>query len=145
MDPTRLTLCVADGYRVEAELQRRNLWPEMADRGHVVCILTGSDTEEEIRRLAAALDELGLAGAERPVSALPPPPLPRRACSPRRALLAPRETVPLALAKGRIAAVQLAPYPPGVPVVAPGEVIEEKVLAYLTQVGYNKQDTIVLK
>ena len=53
--------------------------------------------------------------------------------------------MPLALAKGRIAAVQLAPYPPGVPVVAPGEVIEEKVLAYLTQVGYNKQDTIVLK
>ena len=145
LDPTRLTLCVADGYRVEAELQRRNLWPEMADRGHVVCILTGSDTEEEIRRLAAALDELGLAGAERPVSALPPPLLPRRACSPRRALLAPRETVPLALAKGRIAAVQLASYPPGVPVVAPGEVIEEKVLAYLTQVGYNKQDTIVLK
>ena len=48
-------------------------------------------------------------------------------------------------ALGRVAAEQLAPYPPGVPVVAPGEIIDEKVLAYLTQVGYYKWDTIVLK
>lgn len=48
-------------------------------------------------------------------------------------------------AQGRIAAEQLGPLPARVPVAAPGEVIEEKVLAYLAEVGYNKRDTIVLK
>ena len=145
LDPTRLTLCVANGYRTEAALQRQNIWPEMADRSHVVLILTGADTEEDIQRLEAELDALGLAGLKRPVSPLPSPPLPRRHCSPREAFLAPWERVPLVQAQGRVAAEQLAPYPPGVPIVAPGEIIEEKVLAYLTQVGYNKRDTIVLK
>ena len=36
-----------------------------------------------------------------------------------------------------MAAGQLAPYPPGVPVVAPGEMISEKELAYLKEIGYN--------
>lgn len=145
LDPTRLTLCVADGDQTEAALQGQNIWPEMADRGHVVFILTGADTAEDIQRLEVGLDALGLAGMTRPVSPLSPPPLPRRYCSPREAFLAPRERISLAQAQGRVAAEQLAPYPPGVPVAAPGEVIEEKVLAYLTQVGYNKRDTIVLK
>lgn len=145
LDPTRLTLCVADGNQVEAALQRQNIWPEMADRGHVVLILTGADTEEDLRRLEVGLDALGLAEMKRPVSPLSPPPLPRRFCAPREAFLAPRERIPLSQAQGRIAAEQLAPYPPGVPVAAPGEVIEEKVLAYLAEVGYNKRDTIVLK
>ena len=32
---------------------------------------------------------------------------------------------------------QIAPYPPGVPVVAPGERIGKKELSYLEQIGYN--------
>ena len=77
-------------------------------------------------------------------SPLSPPPLPERACSPREALLGARERIPLGEALGRVAAEQLAPYPPGVPVVAPGEVIGEKVLAYLAEVGYNNENTNVL-
>ena len=144
LDPARLTLCVSDGEGLEAALQERNIWPEMADRDHVVCILTCADGPEEIGRLEAALEALGLAGGERPRSRLAPPPLPERFCSPREALLAPAERIPLARAVGRAAAEQLAPYPPGVPLVTPGEVIGEKVLAYLAQVGYNKRDTYVL-
>ena len=39
--------------------------------------------------------------------------------------------------EGEIAAGQIAPYPPGVPVVAPGERIGKKELAYLQKIGYN--------
>ena len=48
-------------------------------------------------------------------------------------------------AVGRIAAEQIAPYPPGVPIAAPGERIDEKILAYLEQLGYNKMKTTVLR
>ncbi|HCO62250.1 MAG TPA: hypothetical protein DIT49_02120, partial [Clostridiales bacterium] len=41
-------------------------------------------------------------------------------------------------------AVQLAPYPPGIPVVAPGEKLEKKHLVYLEEMGYNVQCTDVV-
>ncbi|MEG2119867.1 MAG: amino acid decarboxylase, partial [Pseudoflavonifractor sp.] len=64
------------------------------------------------------------------------------ALSPRQARFAPHSTVLLADAEGQVSACQIAPYPPGVPVVAPGERIEKKNLAYLSEIGYNMQEKI---
>ncbi len=50
---------------------------------------------------------------------------------PRDAFFAKAEHVPAEKAVGRIAAEMLSPYPPGVPVVAPGEVITSAVVDYL--------------
>ena len=72
-----------------------------------------------------------------PCPPLPAPHLPERARSVRQALFAPSEVRPLEECEGRVAACQIAPYPPGVPVVAPGEVISKKELAYFRQIGYN--------
>jgi lysine decarboxylase len=105
-----------------------------------VFILTDADEEEDIVRLRRGLDALGLLGKKRPESALPPPPpLPELVLSPRRAFFGAQEERPFWEAAGGIAAEQLAPYPPGVPVIAPGERIQKKALSYLAQMGYNKQ------
>ena len=61
----------------------------------------------------------------------------------RQALFAPVERLPLQDCLGRVAAGQLAPYPPGVPVVAPGERIGKKELAYFRQIGYNNREVTV--
>ncbi|RCV49041.1 aminotransferase class I/II-fold pyridoxal phosphate-dependent enzyme [Marinitenerispora sediminis] len=50
---------------------------------------------------------------------------------PRDAFFAPSETVALDDAVGRVAAEMVSPYPPGVPVLAPGERITGEVLDYL--------------
>lgn len=63
---------------------------------------------------------------------------------PREALFARTERLPLEGCAGRVSAVQLAPYPPGVPVVAPGERITEKELAYLREIGYNNHEVSVI-
>ena len=142
LDPTRLTLTSPDGNALARALEGENIWPEMADSGHVVLILTAQDGEDDLHRLEAALERhRDLLGAP-PI--LPPPPLPQPACSLREALFAPVERLPLENCLGRVAAGQLAPYPPGVPVVAPGEVISEKELAYLKEIGYNNLDVPVL-
>lgn len=142
LDPTRLTLTSPDGSALARALEGENIWPEMADSGHVVLILTAQDREEDLHRLEEALERhRDLLGAP-PI--LPPPPLPQPACSLRDALFAPVERLPLENCLGRVAAGQLAPYPPGVPVVAPGEVISEKELAYLREIGYNNLDVPVL-
>ena len=36
----------------------------------------------------------------------------------------------------------IAPYPPGVPVVAPGEKITEEILSYLESIGYDLDEPV---
>jgi len=137
LDPARLTLHSPDGFALAEALRARGVYPEMADRGHVVCILTCADGEGELARLDRALGEVkALTGLAAPCP--PPPEPPEAVLTPRQALFAPRETAPLADSAGRTATCQIAPYPPGVPVIAPGERIQKKHLAYLTEIGYNK-------
>ena len=142
LDPTRLTLNAVDGPALARALEARGLWPEMEDGGHVVLILTGMDSGEDLDRLERGLEEVPeLLGRCPPI---PAPPMPERVLSPREALFARTERLPLEGCAGRVSAVQLAPYPPGVPVVAPGERITEKELAYLREIGYNNHEVSVI-
>jgi arginine decarboxylase len=50
---------------------------------------------------------------------------------PRDAFFAAKETVSADNAIGRIAAEQITPYPPGIPVIVPGERITAELLEYL--------------
>ena len=63
------------------------------------------------------------------VSALLPEPVVR--VTPRNAMYAHREQVPLSEALHRIVGETIAYYPPGIPCVAVGEVISESVLQYI--------------
>ena len=54
------------------------------------------------------------------------------ALSPREAFFSPSERIPLQEACGRTAACSVAVYPPGIPVLYPGEVITEEICRYLT-------------
>ncbi|PPJ20509.1 ornithine decarboxylase [Nocardia nova] len=51
--------------------------------------------------------------------------------NPRDAFFGPEETVPFEKAVGRIAAEQVTPYPPGIPVIVPGELVDAAVVDYL--------------
>lgn len=141
LDPGRLTLRVKNGFELERRLQERGIWPEMADSGHVVFIVTGADSMEELDRLEYVLKELAPEGDE---SSCPLPPEPEIVLRPRQALFAPAQVLPLARCEGKISACQIAPYPPGIPVVAPGEVISKKHLAYLNEIGYNREGVSVI-
>ena len=109
----------------------------------MVLICTCQDGDTAFRRLERALDELRPLLGDCPP--LPRPILPEAALTPRQALFSPRETVELERSAGRIAAGHIAPYPPGVPVIAPGERIEKKHLAYLRQIGYNSCGVPVIR
>lgn len=136
LDPARFVLCCPDGHRVEEQLQALGVWPEMADVGHVVCILTCADGEAEFDRLEMALSAISLP-PEQGMKQIAPPPPAVQAASLRQALFAPVEYLPLCRAEGRVCAQSVAPYPPGVPVIAPGERVDKKLLSYLNEIGYN--------
>ena len=135
LDPCRFTLRVKDGPAFAKELEARGIYPEMVDGGHVVFICTAQDSDEDFDHLEQVLEELRDGMGDCP--AIPAPPLPKRVLSPRQALFAASRTCPLRDCEGEVSACQIAPYPPGVPVVAPGEHISKKELAYLQEIGYN--------
>ncbi len=135
VDPLRVVLVLggtgADGTAVEADLVARGMPVEMADRDTVVAMVTLADTQGGLEDLAVALVEAveDHRGVPRPVTtgavwAVDPV----QATSPREAFFAPRESVPVERAVGRVSAELVAPYPPGVPVLAPGEVVTADAL-----------------
>ncbi len=128
VDPTRLVLVLpgtgADGNAVEADLLAAGLPVEMADRDTVVAMVTLADTPERIEWLAIALAESvdrnrGPARAVMTSGVWAVDPV--TVMGPREAYFAPRESVPVERAVGRVSAELVAPYPPGIPVLAPGE------------------------
>ena len=135
LDPCRFVLKVKDGPAFAKQLEERGVYPEMEDGGHVVFICTAQDSDEDFYGLERVLEELRDQMGNCPP--VPAPPVPERMISLRTALFAPSRVRPLEDCEGEISACQIAPYPPGVPVVAPGERISNKELAYLREIGYN--------
>lgn len=109
---------------------------EMADAAHLVFSITYADDDAGVERLVRAMQEIadhlqdGGPGSAVP----PPPPLPRCALPMRRAYAAPSRPVPLAEALGAVSAEFAIPYPPGIPVLVPGEVVDGATVAYLEEV-----------
>ena len=107
------------------------------DACRVSARLTHADDDARIDRLIEALTALVAAAPsmeDQPPVALPAP----RSLElesvmrPRDAFFARVEQVPVDQAAGRVAAEMISPYPPGVPVLAPGERISQQAVDYLT-------------
>jgi arginine decarboxylase len=138
-DPLKLIVDVsatlADGIAVDRSLNARGIRLEGADRRTLVPLLTIGDDEARVRRLAVALAEAieenrgGLREAPRIATSWRT--LHEQVMTPRQAFFAPRERVPFTSAVGRVSAELVAPYPPGIPALAPGEVVSAELVAAL--------------
>ncbi|MCI2106518.1 MAG: aminotransferase class V-fold PLP-dependent enzyme [Intestinimonas sp.] len=142
LDPARFVLNTPDGYVRKAALETLGVYPEMADCGHIVCILTCADRRAEFARLIEALNRTAPPAGTAARQIPPPPELPERVLSPRQAMFAPVDVLSLQKAEGQISVDQVAPYPPGVPIIAPGERIGKKHLSYLSEIGYNMTEKV---
>lgn len=138
VDPAKLAISLAGtgahGVEVEAELVERGSPVEMADRDTIVAVVTVGDTAGDVERFTERLTE----AIERRRST--PRTLktaaawivePELIVPPREAFFGASETVPIEKAVGRVSAELVAPYPPGVPVLAPGELVTPAALAAL--------------
>lgn len=108
-----------------------------ADACRISARLTHADddgTEQLlVRALRRLVAERGSIDTPPPVSLPSPAALqPRTVVLPRDAFFGRVEQVPIEEAVGRVAAEVVSPYPPGVPVLAPGELVDRGVVEYLT-------------
>lgn len=130
-DPTRLVLSDgSDGHDLLKRLAGLGIDCEMADDRRVVLIITCMDGEEQLFALRKALEALP-PGQIKPLCVRPLQALPPKVMELRPAAMAMTETVPLSACAGRISAVPAGLYPPGVPLVMPGELIPEEIARLL--------------
>ncbi len=136
-DPAKLVIDVSgrgwSGFAASKWLRENaRIWIELADFRRIVCSLTFGDTETSLKLLLSALGRLHAAQApSRPSSALSALPIPTQSVAPRIALSAEVDTVSADDARDRTCAEYLIPYPPGIPLVVPGEQLTHEVLAAL--------------
>ena len=121
----------ADGIAVDRDLAAAGFAVEMADRDLLIPMVTVADGDGAVAELAEAV----VTTVERHRGD-PRPILPHaawtvqaeQAISPREAFFASREQVAWDRAAGRVSAELVAAYPPGIPMLAPGERITQAVL-----------------
>ncbi len=134
-DPVKLILRAnilgADGIEIENELIESHIRVEMADRDTVIFMVTIADDAKTLSDLADALIPIlhKLSGTSRKsAAALSWTVVPQRGVSMREAYFGKSELVEIDKAVGRISVDLVAPYPPGVAVLAPGEIITKEIL-----------------
>ncbi|MFB9313796.1 aminotransferase class I/II-fold pyridoxal phosphate-dependent enzyme [Nocardioides plantarum] len=138
VDPVKLVVCLAgtgaNGLDVGADLDALGLPLEMADLDTLIPMITIADSADDLDQLVTALGasiERHRGAPRAPVPAAAWSVTPRPVLSPREAHFAEREALAPEQAVGRTSAELIAPYPPGVPVLAPGEQITAEVIASL--------------
>jgi arginine/lysine/ornithine decarboxylase len=149
LDPTKITITVKalgyTGYEAEEILRRRyNVQCELADLFNTLALFTIGTTQEAADRLVYGVKELSR--EDRPIDVFSPsgvlerrlqtgtynlPAIPPIRLNPRQAFLSNTEFVKFKESAGRVCAEVITPYPPGIPVISPGEEITPEIIAYL--------------
>lgn len=134
-DPTKVTLLLqgtgADGVAVENDLYAEGIDLELVDRDTIVAMVTLVDTDDELDRfidLVCSSIQSRRGPAREVTAAVSWRITPETVIEPREAFFAPVETVSASDAIGRVSAELIAPYPPGVPVLAPGERVTAEIV-----------------
>jgi lysine decarboxylase len=135
-DETKLVIKVSElgltGFDVLKEIRRKyNIQLELAESHIILAVLTAGTTKDDLESLILALKDL----SKRYYKVRNKLPkidfgyqFPETYSRPREAYHAPKMSVPLADAAGEISAESIMIYPPGIPLVIPGEIISKDVV-----------------
>ncbi|MBZ4687542.1 MAG: arginine decarboxylase [Clostridia bacterium] len=137
-DITKITVNVQNlgmsGYEVEALLRSKyHIQVELSDLYNVMFLISLADNEETIAYLVKALkDIVSSRNTRNVVKYCPPwPVIPPMSVSPQQARYSTTKTVPLEEAVGEVSAETIMAYPPGIPIVCPGEYITSEIVDYV--------------
>ncbi len=138
-DPTKVTVHVRHlgitGYETENWLREHyNIEVELSDMYNILCLITPGDTQETVDILLTALRELSHINYTEDHAGelvVKVPEIPQLSLIPRDAFYAETEVIPFKESAGRIIAEFIYVYPPGIPILLPGEVISQDNIDYI--------------
>ena len=105
---------------------------EFGDLGNILAYLSIGDRPREIERLVSALSEVRRRFGKSSAGLMKQEYIdPEVVVSPQRAFYAPKERLPLEETVGRVCSEFVMCYPPGIPILTPGERITQDIIAYI--------------
>lgn len=158
MDRTKINIDMSaygiNGNELEELLMERDIFIELVTGNIVMCMTGIGNTRRDYERLIEALKEIAAklgenkAGGQAIRPAGQPEVLTR--VLEKKAVPVEKEFVLIDEAAGRVCGSSIIPYPPGIPIVCPGEVIDEAVIEYVKArrgtgekvIGLTAEDTV---
>lgn len=139
IDITKLTINMqglgVEGTRLEEILRKKyNIQLEMADIYNVLAIASIANDRNDFNRFSSALEsihddkKITHRKIELPEFSFM---IPKMDLLPREAVYREKENISFINSIGRISGEYIIPYPPGIPLVCPGEVISEELVKYV--------------
>jgi lysine decarboxylase len=139
LDPLRLVINVAGagwtGYDAELLLRREfKIEDELSDWFNIVLVISPNEDATARQRLLAGLKQISdnprtpATSSIAEATNLLQPLIPPLVMTPRDAALGPKSAVPLAASIGRVCAESIMFYPPGIPLLMPGEEVTEDII-----------------
>ncbi len=139
-DPTKLTISSRElgitGFELDMILaEKYHIQMELSDFYNVLAVGSFGDTKEGMDKLISALKEISKEyyGKREPVQDfLDIPNIPKKILEPREAFYSDKTSILLKESIGEISGEFLLAYPPGIPVLCPGEIITKEVVDYVS-------------
>lgn len=138
LDPTKVTVNVSQlgltGQQIELYLRHKyGIQVELSDLHNVLFMVGPGNTRADVEVLVTAFEELVQQYRGKKVRSLSAtsPPIPCQIMTPREAFLALAESIPLLETVGRISTETVTCYPPGIPILCPGEEITADIVEYI--------------
>jgi len=137
-DPTKIAITARElgltGYQLERIfVDKYNIQPELSDFYNVLLVTTIGDTDESIEAVIAAIKDISAGTKDR--DAVPQfkdiPAIPEMEQIPREAFFSEKTRKRMEDAIGDISGEFIMAYPPGIPILCPGERITEEVIDYI--------------
>lgn len=135
-DPTKLSVHTRDiglaGIEVYDLLRDDyGIQIEFGDIGNILAIISSGDRNLEIERLISALSEIKRLHSKDVTGMFDHEYInPKVVMPPQTAFYAEKRTLPIMESAGEVCAEFIMCYPPGIPILAPGELITEEILKY---------------
>ncbi|MDM8312593.1 arginine decarboxylase [Clostridium cadaveris] len=152
LDPTKITITCRDlgitGYDLDMILSNKyHIQMELSDLYSVLAVGSFGDTKDAMDKLLNALKEISdefLGKSDSKPDFLDIPNIPELKLIPRAAFNSDKISLPLKESINHISSEFLMAYPPGIPVLCPGEIITKEIIDYvedLKRVGLYVQGT----
>lgn len=140
-DPTKVTITCRDlgitGYDLDMILSNEyHIQMELSDLYNVLIVGSFGDTKENIDYLLKVLKEISdkyYGKGHKKSDFIDIPPIPKQVLIPREAFYGSKYSVPINESVGLISGEFLMAYPPGIPVLCPGEIITSEIVKYVKQ------------
>lgn len=141
LDPTKMTITCRDlgitGYDLDMILSNKyHIQMELSDIYNVLAVGSFGDTKENIDALIDALKEISneyFGNTSKKSDFLDIPQIPKQIKIPREAFNSEKQSVLLKNSVGMVSGEFLMAYPPGIPILCPGEEITQEIVDYVRQ------------